>query len=178
MMRPGFTLMEALVASVVLAMSVAAIATVMAASHQQDRSSTARARAIALATQTLESLAALPLDNVGHTVGLSAYDGYADLVTLDDATARCFVSDVRSQEATPPPAPSASLDAVAAELAERRPLAASGASIRFERSVRVTRSATLNGAPAANGKLARIAVDVVLPDGSVVTLQRLVADIR
>lgn len=171
--------MESLFASAVLAMGVVAIAGVMAASYQQEQHARDRDRALALASQTLEELSSLPLDEFNGTAGLAAYAGYRDAVTIDDASGRVTVSSAQSLRSAPTTAPTASLSAaeglaVSSRLADAN--AADAESITLARSIRVKRMSTFSGATTDAGKLALVTVEVALPDQSVVSVNRLIAD--
>ncbi len=93
--RRGFTLVESLIASVVLAVAVVGIAGTIAASHQQSKDQIAVAEATRLARQLMEEISSRPFDvpagspsnatgwsggNPNRTLydDVSDYHGYAD----------------------------------------------------------------------------------------------------
>ncbi|MGB7161415.1 MAG: prepilin-type N-terminal cleavage/methylation domain-containing protein [Tepidisphaeraceae bacterium] len=96
--RRGFTLVESLIASVVLAVAVVGVAGTLAASYQQSRDQVAVAEATAFARQMLEEISARPVvvvapnptANAGWTSGntnratyddVDDYNGYTDVST-------------------------------------------------------------------------------------------------
>lgn len=95
--RAGFTLVESLIASVVLAIAVVGIAGTLAASYQQTREQTSAAEATQLARQLLEEISSKAFEitagdpNVpGYSAGnqnralydeLADYNGFTDLST-------------------------------------------------------------------------------------------------
>jgi prepilin-type N-terminal cleavage/methylation domain-containing protein len=94
--RRGFTLLEALLASAILAMVVSAMVMPFAAGAQNDRASACQALAVTLAQDLMEEVLSRPLDDpdgaartpgpdVGETIGNRAtfdnvddYDGYVE----------------------------------------------------------------------------------------------------
>ena len=103
-MRGGFTLLESLIASVVLMISVIGIASTLAASSSQSDSMNEMTTRVALGRQLLEEIAAKPFPIAGVTTvagytsgnmvrstydDVSDYDGYTDsspFTTLSGAT--------------------------------------------------------------------------------------------
>jgi prepilin-type N-terminal cleavage/methylation domain-containing protein len=93
----GFTLVESLIASVVLAVAVVGIAGTLAASYQQQRNQVAAAESTQFARQLMEEISGKPFEvpdgqtnNSGCSGGnnnratyddISDYDGYSDLST-------------------------------------------------------------------------------------------------
>lgn len=107
--RAGFTLIESLIASVILAVAVVGIAGTLAASYQNSREETSSAEATQLARQLMEEISARPFkiaegdaDTSGCSSGntnratyddISDYDGYTDestSITMLDGSTRSF----------------------------------------------------------------------------------------
>jgi type II secretory pathway pseudopilin PulG len=81
----GFTLAEALIASVVLALSVVGIASALACSSQQSIATDQAAITTALGKQLLEEIAAKPFPITGVTTNPGWSDGNHNRATYDDA---------------------------------------------------------------------------------------------
>jgi Tfp pilus assembly protein PilV len=192
--------METMFASAVLAMSVLAISSVTASSYQQEQHAQDRARASALASQTIEELCSLPFDTYNGTTGLISYDCYSDKVRMDSSTGSKRVTAVDAGSATPTTQVT-SANAVSATLNDSTALISRSTSgvtslkavdtttataaatvaeapLELGRSVMVQRLSSINGATSATGNLALVTVVVKLPDGSTLTQKRLVSSIN
>ncbi|HEY8667517.1 MAG TPA: prepilin-type N-terminal cleavage/methylation domain-containing protein [Tepidisphaeraceae bacterium] len=159
--RGGFTLVESLIASVVLAIAVIGVAGVMGTSFKHVEALDQGMTAVSLAKQLMEEIAAKPfLDPVlktaplGHEAAettrasynnIGDYDGYAD----------------ESSGLQTPAGTNVSL----------------GTGQSFTRRVTVEYRATPGGAAASSGDFARVTVTVTCPDGQVTTLSQLMCNL-
>jgi type II secretory pathway pseudopilin PulG len=83
--RSGFTLAEAFIASVVLALCVVGVASVLASSSQQSRATDEAAVTTALGKQLLEEIASKPFPISGVTTNPGWLQGNTNRSTYDDA---------------------------------------------------------------------------------------------
>jgi Tfp pilus assembly protein PilV len=188
--------MESMLASAVLAVSVVAVAGTMTSSYQQEQYALDRAKAVALASQTLEELAALPMESSNGSAGLADYADYQDDVTIDAKTAEADATQtVNSGGSTLVSAVSATVSGTTALLGSTLTSAAANVSpstqpapvpaevqvtasaeaLRLRRTIRVKRLSTLDGYETSTGNLAVLTVQLTLPDNSTVVLNRVVS---
>lgn len=84
----GYTLMEALIASAILATMVVGIGGMLASAHQQDSFSNEQSAAMALARSAMEDMAALPFEptSSGSTRSMRTWPDTTDRVRADGTT--------------------------------------------------------------------------------------------
>ena len=153
-MRRAFTLAESLIASVVLAIAVAGVATTIAASHQQSAALEEDSIAVAAARQLMEEVAAKPLVGTDATPGWSG--GQKDRALYDT------IDDYNGLDET---SPLQTLEGATLTIGSQP----------FVRKVRVTYPTSVFGTTVAAGEFALIEVTVRSPTGRDVALRRLVA---
>jgi Tfp pilus assembly protein PilV len=154
--RRGFTLTEALIASVVMAISVIGISAALAASSAQSESTVEASNSAMLGRQLLEEIAAKPFPSSG-TSGTGWSSGNRNRATYDDA------GDYNGYTDSSPFT------------------ALSGASITtpgtYSRKVAVTRRTNPSDTPSSTGNFALISVTITAPSGTVSTYSTIIANI-
>lgn len=148
----GFTLIESLIASVVLAIAVVGVAGTLAASHAQAAVTEETARATALCRQLVEEIAARPLVASDVTAG---WPGQTDRASYDS------IADYSGYTETNPPLMLGG--------------ASTGVAEGFSRCVTLTYPTTLFGQTVTAGDWVLISVTTRDDSGRSVTLNRLVA---
>lgn len=160
--RRGFSIAEALTASVVLAIAVIGVAGPLTAASEQAAISQENATAVVLAKELIEEIAAKPLMDGGggsSHLGPEAGSGETSRATFDSADDYHAYTDS-----------SASLTNVAGN----RVAVPSG----FRRSVNVEYRTTPSGAAAATGNYAIITVTVTTPHGQKLAIARMMTKSR
>ncbi|MFT3785244.1 MAG: prepilin-type N-terminal cleavage/methylation domain-containing protein [Tepidisphaeraceae bacterium] len=149
----GFTLMESMFASVVLALGVVAIATTTTASYSQERFAEERRQGTELAQQLMEQISGMPIDPpIAGAPAIKNYNGFTDTVRTGD-----MPTTVSTTSTTPDP---------------------SAAATTFVRRVAVQRFDSLSTANATTGQLALVTIDVTTPLGQTVRLRKLIVPVR
>lgn len=151
-LRTGFTLIESLIASVVLAIAVVGVAGTLAASHAQAAVTEETARATALCRQLIEEIAARPLVASDATVGWPTQTNRA----MYDS-----IADYSGYTETNPPLMLGG--------------SSTGVADGFSRCVTLTYPTMLFGQPVTAGDWVLISVTTQDDSGRSVTLNRLVA---
>ncbi len=157
--RGGFTLVESLIASVVLATAVVGIAGTLAASYQQSRDQVSSAEATQLARQLMEEISAKPFEVPTGTADTAGFaSGNINRATFDDVSDYHGFTDQSTSIKT--------LGGATQSF---------GAAGPYTRSVTVTSGAVPSGhtAPAGDFKLAK--VSVTRPRGEPVVLCKVFA---
>src|SRR4051812_39517922 len=174
----GFTLAEALIASVILAVAVVGLAGVMGATSSGSRATDADANALGVARRLMEEILGRPFDppaagdHVGWKNGNRLSDTYDDIADYDG-----YFDDVGL--AMPAELGSGGGGVGGSTLGSGSTIdgSASGGNLIFHRTVHFTRSATPGGVAAPDGDFGMITVTVT-PDpagGGPVVLHRLVS---
>jgi prepilin-type N-terminal cleavage/methylation domain-containing protein len=161
--RPGFTLIESLIASIVLAIAVVGVAGVLTSASSQTRAMKDDLGAQALARALMEEVAAKPVaaptsgDQAGwpSNKNRATYDNIADYNGYTDST-------------------DSSATTVATTLGGSTISFGDGGT--YTRSVAFEYRATPSGAAAGTGNFGMITVTVSSPNGHTTTLYRLVAN--
>jgi len=174
----GFTLAEALIASVILAVAVVGLAGVMGATFSGSRATDADANALGVARRLMEEILGLPFDppaagdHVGWKNGNRLSDTYDDIADYDG-----YFDDVGL--AMPAELGSGGGEVGGSTLGSGSTIdgSASAGNLIFHRTVRFTRRATPGGVAAPDGDFGMITVTVT-PDpagAGPVVLHRLVS---
>ncbi len=80
----GYTLIEAMLASVLLSVTVLAVSGAISASYSQDEYAAQHRAALASGTQLLDEISALPLDAAGTDPSVNKYATYSDEADIAD----------------------------------------------------------------------------------------------
>ena len=153
----AFTLTEALIASVVLAISVLGIGSVLAASSSQSDTTVEATTTAALGRQLLEEIAAKPFPIAGVTTAVGWSGGNRIRSTYDD---------VADYDGYTDSSPFTALSGVAIPTAGT-----------YTRSVTFTRRVNPSDTPSTSGNFGLITVKVLAPSGNASTFSMIVADI-
>lgn len=136
--RRGFTLVESIIASALLSVTVVAVSGAISASYAQDQYAADRAAALKSGTQLLNEVSALPLDAASAAnPSIMKYASYTDEAAI--GTLRSVVDGV------------AQAVVVEDEPENRR---------EAKRTVTVERKTSLNGASSSTGDFAIVGVNV------------------
>jgi Tfp pilus assembly protein PilV len=161
--RRGFTLAEAMIASVVLAAASLGVATSIGASYQQDQSVQQMSTAIALSRELMEEISAKPFDDPNGTSALGPESGETSRALYDNVDDYHNYSDTTDTSAT----------GAMKNLANTSLTLGDGQI--FTRSVSVQYRRTPSGSSAASGDFAVVTVTVTDPTGRTLTTSRLFA---
>jgi prepilin-type N-terminal cleavage/methylation domain-containing protein len=157
--RAGFTLLEGLIASVVLAILALGVAASLSASYQQSESVRSMSTAVTLSRQLTDEIVSkpfVPTDALGNGgvrstfTGVSAYNNYSDV-----------------SNAIPLLAGGSPLDVTGSDVYNRQTAVVAGA------------RPTVNGVPDARSPttdFAIITVNITCPDGEIVSIPEFVAN--
>ncbi len=188
--KRAFTLPEGLIATALVAVSVAALAGTLDAVYKQERYIADDARALASARQLMEEVSAMPISaSTAGDATLSSMNNYNDTVTLtstsDSPVQKDLSREIMADETmikTMPPEPemipaSTSKETLAPAMEQDVITSVSNRPIIVKRSVSIlSNSVPVSGQTIASTKLAQIDVSVTLPDGRTIKVRRLVAD--
>jgi len=171
--KMAFTLPECLIATALVAVSVAALAGTLDAVYKQERYIADDARALASARQLMEEVSALPITaSTAGDVTLSSMNNYTDEVTLtstSNSPIQASLLNPNSAEAIVPAGADTTKQNVVTSVAVRP--------MKMTRSVSILSSSVpVAGRTVTGGKLAQISVDVRMPNGQTIKVRRLVAD--
>jgi prepilin-type N-terminal cleavage/methylation domain-containing protein len=174
----GFTLVEAMVASVVLAVAVLGASTAIVASQQQNLVQQEDSAAVALARQLIEEIASRPLSLPDATPGwptvtdrssydtISDYSGYTDTVTLPIYHTNSVSNTANFTSALPAGTP----------ITTGASSVALGAN-QYLRTVIVTYPTSIFGATVTSGDFAVVVVTVHGANDVGVTLSRVLGEV-
>jgi type II secretory pathway pseudopilin PulG len=157
----GFTLIESLLASVVLAAAVIVVCSALAASMEHDAVAQERAVAASLARQLMEEISAKPLVDpidgllsLGPPSGQSSRSDFTNIGNYHGYTDQSNGIQMLDGSTVQP-----------------------GGSRRYTRSVHVEHRLTSSGVPAGAGRFALVTVTATGPSGHVVKLTQLMANV-
>lgn len=156
--KRGYTLVEAMIASTLLSVSVVAISGAINASYAHDQFARDKQLALASGAQLLDELTALPIDSAtAGNPSIMTYSTYSDEGAINELTS--VVSTTAPQAAAAAVAQADSTDAAAQRVAKRK--------------VSVKRRASSTGSESATGDFALVAVEVKQGEQAV-TIRRMV----
>jgi type II secretory pathway pseudopilin PulG len=155
--KRGFTLVEAMIASVFLAVSVVGVSSALMASSNQSSQTDETTTAQGLAHELLEEMTArsfLTLPNQGHSAGVLTRLNYDDVADYDGYTDNT-TNGITSLQGTP---------------------IAIGDGVTYTRTASFAYRATPGGSNVSSGDFGLATVTVTTPEGTSITLQRLLTN--
>lgn len=201
--RRGFTLVESMMASVLLAFSVVGVSGVILSSYAHDRQSIARRDAVAAANALMSELTALPFVAGSATdVGLTDFSSYSDTTTSSNGKSATAQAAQNKGKTTAAATASGQAGLVSGVLGLVNGLLGGSSSnahvhnsgsptpaattpaptvtttvpaTTASRTVTVYRENTINGPSTPTGDLAVVTVDASIGDGQVIRIRRLVS---
>ena len=192
--RAGFTLVEAMMASVILSVSVVGVSSTILASYASDVQSARQHDAVRAAQSLQDELTGLPMDAPSTSdVGLMDFANYSDSLAPGQvvvATAAKTSAKQTSAGTTNTPSSSATntgligravgidtgvLGGSTGTGVSTTNVATATAGLNAVRTVSIARSATVGGTADAAGALAVVTIDVTVGPNQTVRLKRLVS---
>jgi MSHA pilin protein MshD len=159
----GFTLAEALIASVVLAAGVIGISSSIGASYQQTKATEHMATSVALARELMEEISSKPFDDPNGASSLGPETGETSRSLYDNVDDYNGYSDTTDSTSA---SVMTNLSGTALSLGDGE---------IFTRSVTVSYRKTPGGSTTTSGDFALVTVTVTDPQGRTLTVSRLFA---